>query len=330
MTSHVNNVVGSDGHVPLKTNVNFVINFDPNYNGPAVYQLNPSGTDKEYIGATVNLKRRLYEHKLSLKKGNHVNHKLQAIVETVKEVIVTVFPLVDSNMAFQIEKEHISEKKGSDNFLNIQDGSFPPMNGKNHSEETKNKIRQHHREMYNNGYVNPFKGKTHTPEYKERSSRRTKEQWSTPEYKLYLSKRMIDHFADSSKRDAVRDQVKKLWEDPEYREHQIQKRIEVANQPDVIEKNRQRTTSRMTDPSNREISRQAAIQQWNDPVKREILTKARVEQWKDPVFREQAVRIRQKPVEINGVQYDSMKAAQSALGLSTYMFYKITGKKASK
>jgi len=279
-------VVGTDGIVPVKA---------------AVYQISNMTTEEYYIGATSNFNKRIKQHIYSLKKGNHENVNLQKMALNDVKLEIVIFPVETTEIAFAIEKQLIKDNKHNPKCLNIKDSCPAPMTGRHHSKETKQKISDHHKQMYINGYVNPFQDKQHSKEFVEKHNQFLREHWSDPVLRKQISIRNSERMKDPANREVSRQAALSAWDDENYRIHQLQKRREQFDNPINKEKLSIKQTERMKDPVNRETSRQAAISQW-----------------KNPEFRAK----RCKQVTINGNNYSSLADALKSENMANSSYYR--------
>lgn len=244
------------------------------YQGPGVYQIEFTETKKIYIGATKNIKIRLNEHLRSLNNNKHSNRELQKLFNTNEHTLTSVFAVKTEDIAFSIEKELIKEHRKDESFLNIRGSKLAPMSGrkmppeygrnisirlkekystgelvsymkgKHHTDEAKEKLSIKHKQNYKEGYVNPFFGKTHNVENKQKQKILVKNQWESKEFK-----------------NRVRTESQIKLEDQEYR-----KKLSVAN-TNKIRNKKVVTNNRSLEDSSCEEKRLAVLKEWyNDPI----------------------------------------------------------------
>lgn len=64
--------------------------------GPGVYLLQFSGTDKKYVGSSVNVKRRVKYHVADLRRGKHYNKHLQHVYCKYENLEASILQIVDN------------------------------------------------------------------------------------------------------------------------------------------------------------------------------------------------------------------------------------------
>lgn len=89
---------------------------------PAVYIIKHTDSGDFYIGSTRNIDRRIKGHQLALKQGRHPNRYLQERFNTNPEISVTVFPVSDRNLGFELEQRLLTEQELNPHLLNINKG----------------------------------------------------------------------------------------------------------------------------------------------------------------------------------------------------------------
>jgi len=112
-----------------------------------IYKITNDLTNKCYVGQSVNIKKRIAEHFRTLRKGEHANSKLQNAFNKYGENAfswsIEVYCEDPEEMdlieeAFISGEAHFEEEL----FFNIASFAKAPMRGKNHTEESKRKIRE--------------------------------------------------------------------------------------------------------------------------------------------------------------------------------------------
>lgn len=103
-----------------------------------VYKIVNKITNELYVGSTINLKRREYEHFHQLRKNSHSNNHLQHSFNKHGEdnFEFTILEICEKNKCLEIEQKHISELKP---YYNINPTAGNSL-GVKHSIETKDKI----------------------------------------------------------------------------------------------------------------------------------------------------------------------------------------------
>jgi group I intron endonuclease len=120
----------------------------------------------KYIGSSTDIKNRFGKHKSMLRGGYHHNPHLQSAWDKYDEenFDFKVIAYTDPDKAVVLE-EHIL-KNYFDRFeYNIAESATAPMLGRDHAEETKQKMSE-----INSGENNPFYGKNHSEECRQKIS----------------------------------------------------------------------------------------------------------------------------------------------------------------
>jgi group I intron endonuclease len=107
--------------------------------------LDPITNEVRYIGKANNLKSRLRCHRYEAKSGKFTTRKTNWLKSLGnKEPKVEVLEMVDENTWQEAEKRWISElRKTNKDLTNFADGGqTSPVEGKGHTEETKQKLRE--------------------------------------------------------------------------------------------------------------------------------------------------------------------------------------------
>lgn len=131
-----------------------------------IYRITNLVTKKIYIGSSKNLKHRFYIHKYRLRKGNHSNPHLQSAWNLYGEDSFLFEVLEGLDEGLRERKQTIIEQtKCLDRTIgyNIALTTDCPMDGRNHSEESIEKMRE-----AKTGENNNFYGKNHTEETKRK------------------------------------------------------------------------------------------------------------------------------------------------------------------
>lgn len=116
-----------------------------------VYQIKNKENGKRYIGSSVNVTRRFYEHKRTLRKGEHHNRHLQRAFDKyglgkfVFEVLEYVLP---EKTCLEAREQHFLDKYFPE--YNMNSGATNSL-GYKHSEETIEENRQSTLRFYENG-----------------------------------------------------------------------------------------------------------------------------------------------------------------------------------
>lgn len=152
---------------------------------PTIYCIENTKNNKKYIGSTKSINRRWYIHKYLLKKQKHANIHLQSAWNKYGEAAF-VFSILETNIEANLllEKEDYYIKKyntlNREVGYNIAADTTSPMNGRKHSDASKEKMREAKLGAKNNFYgrkhneqtINKIReqkiGKKLTPEHKEK------------------------------------------------------------------------------------------------------------------------------------------------------------------
>lgn len=127
---------------------------------------------REYIGSSVDLQKRKYDHFWMLENNRHSNIKLQAFFNKYRNV-------TESPLRFEIieicEKVALLSKEqeylNSVPYYNISTDAKAPMNGRKHSAGTKKRMSESKKGMFC-GEKNPMFGKTFSEEHREKISQK--------------------------------------------------------------------------------------------------------------------------------------------------------------
>jgi predicted GIY-YIG superfamily endonuclease len=242
-----------------------------NGNIPAVYMLDNEETNKYYIGATSKKDNRYKSHVFNLKNNTHVNYKLQEVYNENSNFKLKEIPVDNSNLAFKIEKELIINSRKDPNCLNIKDCvPYTEECRKNMSlaqlERFKDPIERQKLSLIKQGKDNSFYGKQHSEETKEKLRVSGKKLWLNPEFKNKQIEDGIKRWEDSNFRNHQIQIQTQIWSNPELREHVRKKGLErYENEPERKEKQRQVVIELMKNPEARRKSSEGAIKQWENP-----------------------------------------------------------------
>lgn len=116
-----------------------------------IYKIINKDNGKYYVGRTLNLDKRWYQHKKLLKKNNHFNKYLQSAWNKCGEdkfEFIVVEYVIDKTELINTEQRYINQfildrNKGLNNCYNLSESSISPMDinkGRKHSDETKKKL----------------------------------------------------------------------------------------------------------------------------------------------------------------------------------------------
>ena len=104
---------------------------------------------KEYIGSSINIRKRWNSHKSDLKRGKHANKILQNSWDKYGEdkFIFLILEEVTSEDLLAREAFHIMERNSFQEGFNLVETPHFNMLGFKHSEETKRKLSQNHKRI---------------------------------------------------------------------------------------------------------------------------------------------------------------------------------------
>jgi hypothetical protein len=177
---------------------------------PGVYLIVDQQEALTYAGSSVDLGRRLYDHKRKLELGTHPNWKLQRAFNKGHELTCIPIPLEAGVSTLEVEQAILNQCLDEGGMLNIaRDVSAPTLGrtfgpetrqkvgealrGKPRSEETREKIRQGHlgkpkdfsyegRARLAQATGDRFRGKTLSEEHKQRLSLTLTGRTQSPEH----------------------------------------------------------------------------------------------------------------------------------------------------
>lgn len=149
-----------------------------------IYKIINITTNDFYIGSSVNLDRRRYEHYSQLKKGKHGNLHLQNSFNKYGENTFqfVILEYCDKENCILIEQKYINNLKPTFN-INPNSGSSLGVKhreetidkirksklGGKHTEETKNKIKEGLQKLKDNGWVGSHRKRTEEEKEKMRN-----------------------------------------------------------------------------------------------------------------------------------------------------------------
>ncbi len=132
-----------------------------------IYKLTNKINGKIYVGRTVNLRWRKSKHKRTV-----TNTLVSRAINKYgwENFVLEILEHCDPVDIIQREQYYLDTLKPFDpigyNILETADEN--PMEGRKHSIETRKKMSEKKRALYDNGYVNHFAGKKHTQEAKDK------------------------------------------------------------------------------------------------------------------------------------------------------------------
>lgn len=151
-----------------------------------IYMLKNIQTLKIYVGSSIDLRARMYEHIRQLEKGTHSNVYLQRVfnkkqddlVFCVIEFVRCKEDLIDREQ-YWLDFYKSYERGFGYNMCRFAGNTL----GRRPSAETRQKM-----SIGRKGAGNGMYGKTHTPQVKEKLARLRREMEVTPEFRLKMSK----------------------------------------------------------------------------------------------------------------------------------------------
>lgn len=162
-----------------------------------IYIIKNNINNNIYIGSSKNIKNRFKEHKRLLKNNIHHNNKLQNSYNKygLKYFIFSILEECDIENLLKREQHYIDTLKPYFNICKIA-GKSNGMNGKKHSLKTKNIMREkrllfiknnpnHIEQMKknNSGTNNGMYGKHQTEKFKEERRNQMKKRWENKEFR---------------------------------------------------------------------------------------------------------------------------------------------------
>ena len=166
---------------------------------------------KIYVGGAVHFKRRWSEHKFDLKNNKHDNSYLQnswnkhseenfefEIIEVVEDV-----KSLNDREQYYLDLTQCCKRELGYNINSTAGSSL----GHKHTKESKKKMSDSIKKLYENGFVNPNKGKTYSEEAKKKMSDTMKKQYENG----YLHPMLGKTFSEKTKK-KIADAHKKLYE----------------------------------------------------------------------------------------------------------------------
>lgn len=110
-----------------------------------VYQIYNKETNKRYIGSSINIERRLKEHKRNLKANRHPNQHLQNAWNKYQEYLIfEALEYCEPDQCLKLEQEYIDYYNSANREFGYNIDPQAASAGKHLSEETKQKISKAH------------------------------------------------------------------------------------------------------------------------------------------------------------------------------------------
>lgn len=155
-----------------------------------IYMILNKLTGKAYIGSTINVKNRLYEHQKELEKRQHVNPYLQRAWNKYGRENFEFIPLLycEEQIRLFCEQKIMDGHKNEYGIYNIYQKAGTPL-GSHHSDETKQKQSKKRKKYWENNdrlfkEKNSFYGKIHSEETKQKISKANKGRLKGNKYAL--------------------------------------------------------------------------------------------------------------------------------------------------
>lgn len=187
---------------------------------PAAYALLHESTNSIYIGSTSNLYRRLSNHKTDLRRGVHKNDNLQQAFNCDERFSLSFVKTDDHAAALKIEQQALDVLMSDGRLLNISPDAVFANKGVKLDDERKEQIRQRTIQQFS------------TEEARNRHREISLNQWADPAYRARFNEgsSKVDMAAKAEKIAAT---VKSMWDDPDYRAHQV-KHLHERRRPVVV------------------------------------------------------------------------------------------------
>ncbi len=110
-----------------------------------VYQIYNEETNKRYIGSSIDIERRLKEHKRNLKANRHSNQHLQNAWNKYQEYLIfEALEYCEPDQCLKLEQQYIDYYDSANREFGYNIDSQAASAGKHLSEETKQKISKAH------------------------------------------------------------------------------------------------------------------------------------------------------------------------------------------
>lgn len=110
-----------------------------------VYQIYNRETNKRYIGSSIDIERRLKEHKRNLKANRHSNQHLQNAWNKYQEYLIfEALEYCEPDQCLKLEQQYINYYDSANREFGYNIDSQAASAGKHLSEETKQKISKAH------------------------------------------------------------------------------------------------------------------------------------------------------------------------------------------
>lgn len=158
-------------------------------NKSGVYTIKNIVNGKIYIGSSSDIKSRIRNHLNLLRKGKHHNVILQRSFNKHKEINFKfeIICFCEKNLKLYLEQQYINTMKP---FYNISKSVHAPMEGRKHSQKTKDKFKK--RKVLS-GEDHPNYGKSWTKEQRKLLMPSRKNQKKSDKEKDQIRKRALDN-----------------------------------------------------------------------------------------------------------------------------------------
>lgn len=231
------------------------------YMAGGVYKITNTLNGRLYIGSAVSFSKRKKGHFGSLRKGRHVNKKLQLDFDKDGEDVFEWFVL-------QVVEEPTKDKlvAAEQSFLD----SLKP---------------------YYNVCETAYStlGIKHPEESKAKHSEAMKKQMADPKRRKILSDAMKRRLADPVEKGKLRNAIKKGKADPEYRKRASENTKRIMQTPEARERCRTVFLGKKHTPMAKAIMSAAAKKRMESPEIRKQLSDAAKKLWMDPEYRQRVI-----------------------------------------
>lgn len=171
-----------------------------------VYLFHNPQTGEGYIGSTDDLKRRTQAHLRDLERGTHHCWKFQRSYNKNPNFDLVAVSVESKEEALSFEGCLLQEYGDNPFLLNVSKDAYAPMTGRNHSPETRERMREIQLQQWQDPEIRRKRIKnrdmfTHTPESKEK-----------------IRQAALGRKASEEVRAKMKQSQQKLWSDPAFRE----------------------------------------------------------------------------------------------------------------
>ncbi len=156
---------------------------------PGIYVIGDLDTGMSYVGSSVHLPKRLYEHKRGLIRNDHKNQHLQRAFNNGHALVVFPIPTEQDCDVLHLEQKLLDEYCQKGDLYNVMRDVAPTVVGFERSEETRRLM-----------------------------SQRTTEQFQDPDRRQQQSESLKRYFSDTVNREKMIEKVKVATSTTEHRE----------------------------------------------------------------------------------------------------------------